>query len=112
MGRVYKARDKRLDRFVAIKLLAEARSTDADRRARFVQEAKAFRRPRIPIRTPAVGRRAVERAAGERAASLFAVGRVFEKTSARASHRPPSAIRKVSPAHLRHARAGCASASR
>jgi serine/threonine protein kinase len=41
MGRVYKARDKRLDRFVAIKLLAEARSADADRRARFVQEAKA-----------------------------------------------------------------------
>jgi tRNA A-37 threonylcarbamoyl transferase component Bud32 len=41
MGRVYKARDNRLDRFVAIKLLAEARSTDADRRARFVLEAKA-----------------------------------------------------------------------
>jgi hypothetical protein len=41
MGRVYKARDKRLDRLVAIKLLAEARSTDADRSARFVQEAKA-----------------------------------------------------------------------
>ncbi len=41
MGRVYKARDKRLDRFVAIKLLSEARRTDADRRARFVQEAKA-----------------------------------------------------------------------
>jgi tRNA A-37 threonylcarbamoyl transferase component Bud32 len=41
MGQVYKARDKRLDRFVAIKLLAEARSSDADRRARFVQEAKA-----------------------------------------------------------------------
>ena len=41
MGRVYKARDKRLDRLVAIKLLAEARSSNADRRARFVQEAKA-----------------------------------------------------------------------
>src|SRR6202050_1415599 len=41
MGRVYKARDKRLDRSVAIKLLAEARLTDADRRARFIQEAKA-----------------------------------------------------------------------
>jgi serine/threonine protein kinase len=41
MGRVYKARDKRLDRLVAIKLLPEARSADADRRARFVQEAKA-----------------------------------------------------------------------
>jgi|ERR1035438_1604303 serine/threonine protein kinase len=34
MGRVYKARDKRLDRFVAIKLLAEARSTDADQASR------------------------------------------------------------------------------
>ena len=41
MGRVYKARDTRLDRLVAIKLLPEARSADADRRARFVQEAKA-----------------------------------------------------------------------
>ena len=41
MGRVYKARDTRLGRLVAIKLLAEARSTDAYRRARFVQEAKA-----------------------------------------------------------------------
>src|ERR1035441_10152154 len=41
MGRVYKARDTRLGRLVAIKLLAEARSEDAGRRARFVQEAKA-----------------------------------------------------------------------
>jgi serine/threonine protein kinase len=44
MGRVYKARDKRLDRFVAIKLLAEARSSYADSRARFVQEAKPLPR--------------------------------------------------------------------
>jgi serine/threonine protein kinase len=41
MGRVYKARDRRLERFVAIKLLAEGRLTDPDRRARFIQEAKA-----------------------------------------------------------------------
>ncbi len=41
MGQVYKARDKRLERFVAIKLLPEPRLKDADRRARFVQEAKA-----------------------------------------------------------------------
>src|SRR5262245_19105810 len=41
MGRVYRARDTRLDRFVAIKLLPEARLSDSERRARFVQEAKA-----------------------------------------------------------------------
>ena len=41
MGQVYKARDKRLDRFVAIKVLPEARHADSNRRARFVQEAKA-----------------------------------------------------------------------
>ena len=41
MGRVYKARDTRLERFVAIKLLPEARLADPERRARFIQEAKA-----------------------------------------------------------------------
>jgi tRNA A-37 threonylcarbamoyl transferase component Bud32 len=41
MGRVYKARDKRLARLVAIKLLPESRQTDTGRCARFVQEAKA-----------------------------------------------------------------------
>ena len=41
MGRVYKARDRRLERLVAIKLLAESRLADAGQRTRFVQEAKA-----------------------------------------------------------------------
>src|SRR5262252_3981611 len=41
MGRVYKARDTRLERLVAIKLLPEKRLTDQDRRARFFQEARA-----------------------------------------------------------------------
>jgi hypothetical protein len=41
MGRVYKARDTRLDRLVAIKLLPEARLAGTDRRSRFVQEARA-----------------------------------------------------------------------
>jgi serine/threonine protein kinase/Tol biopolymer transport system component len=41
MGQVFKARDNLLGRFVAIKLLPETRHADADRRARFIQEAKA-----------------------------------------------------------------------
>src|ERR1700687_1078822 len=41
MGVVYKARDLRLDRFVAIKLLPPEKMSDADRKRRFVQEAKA-----------------------------------------------------------------------
>src|SRR5437588_6099740 len=41
MGVVYRARDLRLDRFVAIKLLPPEKMSDADRKRRFVQEAKA-----------------------------------------------------------------------
>ena len=41
MGVVYKARDTQLGRLVAVKLLAPDRVADADRKRRFVQEAKA-----------------------------------------------------------------------
>ncbi|MFN7933868.1 MAG: protein kinase [Bryobacteraceae bacterium] len=41
MGVVYKALDTHLDRSVALKVLSEARTTDEERRRRFVQEAKA-----------------------------------------------------------------------
>lgn len=41
MGAVWKARDIRLDRFVALKTLPAERLADEDRRRRFVQEAKA-----------------------------------------------------------------------
>src|SRR5713226_5792882 len=41
MGVVYKARDTRLDRFVAVKLLPPEKMSDPERKRRFVQEAKA-----------------------------------------------------------------------
>lgn len=41
MGEVYRARDERLDRFVAIKILPAERSTNRDAIARFEREARA-----------------------------------------------------------------------
>ncbi len=41
MGVVYKARDKHLDRFVAIKVLLPERMSDSSGKARFIQEAKS-----------------------------------------------------------------------
>ena len=41
MGIVYKALDTHLDRLVAIKCCLRKKSADAERRRRFVQEAKA-----------------------------------------------------------------------
>jgi serine/threonine protein kinase len=41
MGVVYKARDTRLNRFVALKVLPHDKVTDAERKRRFIQEAQA-----------------------------------------------------------------------
>jgi len=41
MGAVYKARDERLDRFVALKVLPAEKMSDPERRRRFTQEAKS-----------------------------------------------------------------------
>jgi len=57
MGEVYRARDTRLDRDVAIKILPEAFTADAERVARFQREAKvlASLNPtgKLPHRRPA-----------------------------------------------------------
>jgi serine/threonine protein kinase len=42
MGQVYRARDTKLDRDVAIKILPEALAHDADRLARFQREARTL----------------------------------------------------------------------
>jgi serine/threonine protein kinase len=50
MGEVYQARDTRLDRDIAIKILPEAFATDPDRLARLEREAKllaSLNHPRI-----------------------------------------------------------------
>ena len=41
MGEVYKARDTRLNRFVAMKVLPAGMATDEERRRRFIHEAQA-----------------------------------------------------------------------
>jgi serine/threonine protein kinase len=50
MGEVYEARDRRLNRSVAIKVLAGLTGTDTERRRRFIQEAQlasALQHPHI-----------------------------------------------------------------
>src|SRR5437763_2654108 len=41
MGEIFKARDTRLNRMVAIKALSASAMSDPDRRKRFIQEAQA-----------------------------------------------------------------------
>src|SRR5271154_1813909 len=41
MGEIYKARDSRLNRIVAVKVLAPGKTRDPERRRRFIQEAQA-----------------------------------------------------------------------
>ncbi len=52
MGEIYKARDSRLNRIVAVKVLAPGRTRDAERRRRFIQEAQAASRAESPRMSP------------------------------------------------------------
>ena len=52
MGVVYKARDTRLDRFVAIKVLPAEKVADPERKKRFVQEAKTASATESPEHHP------------------------------------------------------------
>ncbi len=45
MGQIYKARDSRLNRIVAVKVLAPGRTRDPEKRRRFIQEAPSRIRP-------------------------------------------------------------------
>ena len=67
MGEVYRARDTRLGRDVAIKILPEAWLADADRRARFEREARVLASLNHPRIASIYG---VEEAAGHRALVL------------------------------------------
>ncbi len=55
MGEVYQARDTKLDRDVALKVLPEAFTSDPDRLARFEREAKVLASLNHPV-SPAVRR--------------------------------------------------------
>jgi serine/threonine protein kinase len=61
MGAVYKARDHRLDRLVAIKVLSEKAAATPERQARFIQEAKtapAREDSRLPAQRNSLPKRA------------------------------------------------------
>jgi len=47
MGEVYKARDRRLERTVAIKVVPATVANDPDTRARFEREARAVAQPAV-----------------------------------------------------------------
>ena len=57
MGEVYRARDTKLERHVAIKILPPALAADSDRMTRFEREAKPWLRSIIPtsVRHSTVG---------------------------------------------------------
>ena len=73
MGEVYRARDERLDREVAVKVLPDAVAADPDRLARFEREAKALARLEHPNILTIHDFGSAEPAEGSRHATVYAV---------------------------------------
>src|SRR6516162_5215232 len=81
MGEVYKARDTRLNRLAALKVLPAEKVVDADRRARFVQEAQAASALNHPHIVTIYG---IDRDAGvDFLAMEFVPGRTLDQLSGR-----------------------------
>jgi len=73
MGEVFRARDERLDREVAVKVLPDAVAADPDRLARFEREAKALARLEHPNILTIHDFGSAEPAEGSRHATAYAV---------------------------------------
>ena len=72
MGEVYRARDTKLDRDVALKILPQAFTDDPDRLARFEREAKVL----ASLNHPNIGHiYGLEEAGGQKALVLELIGR-------------------------------------
>src|SRR5687768_6599852 len=89
MGQVFKARDTRLDRTVAIKMLPAALAADAVRRERFEREARSISRLEHPNICPLYD-------VGEHQGHLYLVMQFLEgETLAEVLGRGPLSIKQV-----------------
>jgi eukaryotic-like serine/threonine-protein kinase len=94
MGVVWKARDTRLDRFVALKVLPAARIRDPERKRRFVQEAKtasALNHPNI-ITIYEIDQAGSERDAADFIAMEFVPGKALNQLISRKGLRLKDAL--------------------
>src|SRR6266545_4388346 len=78
MGEVYRARDTKLNRDVALKLLPEAFALDPDRLARFKREAQVLASLNHPHIAHIYGLEGLERQQGQEGTSAFIVMELVE----------------------------------
>ena len=90
MGEVYRARDTRLNRDVALKVLPDVFASDSDRLARFNRERKSWPRSTIPTSR----RHGLEDGVANRALVMELVDRTGPRE---ADHKGPMPVEKPSP---------------